>query len=396
MKLKLRRRRDAGDEGTTRGKLKSLLVMVAVLTLIVVGVTWLHAQSLIVYGASDTQFLTRPQMDFWRKSSVMIKGQRMPKPRIQVDPSKYELPFQQVSVGGSSSRLLTMKEKQAAAQKARSQRLKDRKEVRGKVYALESWFIPELQPVGLAVLFHDYGQSKADLLEVATEFHDLHFSVLMVDLRASGETEGREVSFGFLEARDVTQAVLKANDFVPAGGIKVIYGLGTGAAAVLKAASEKKLQADALIVEGVFDELRHFVDRRIDMTGISPALIGRLTMFWIGNSEEFDANRHNPVEYAQRIKIPTLVLQGAVDKQGSPKEAQRVAQALRTAVVTIPAAGRPIANTHSDDWYDAVRTFLATVPAAEPPPEAPLADEVPLETHPPEGDALEGMIDEPG
>ncbi|MGK0358552.1 MAG: alpha-beta hydrolase superfamily lysophospholipase [Bradymonadia bacterium] len=385
MKLKLRRRREAGDEGTTRGKAKVLLVVLLLLALAIVGVTWLHASSLVFYSAPDQTFQTRAQMEGVRKARVLLAGQPMPKPRIHVDPSKYEMPFQNVSVGGGSSRLLTAEEKRLAKRKATSQRRKDRKETRGKTYVLESWFIPNLQPAGLAVVFHDYGQSKADLLEVAAEFHDLHFSVLMVDLRASGETEGREVTFGFYEARDVAQAVLKANDFVPAGGIKIVYGIGTGAAAVLKAASEKKFQADALIVEGVFDELRHFVDRRIDLTGMSPALIGRLTMFWIGNSEDFVATAHNPVDYAKRVTLPTLVLHGAVDEQSTLSEATRVAKALKTSVVSIRGAGRPIANTHSDAWYDAVKTFVGTVPL-------PTLD-APLEDLPMEGDPLEGLID---
>lgn len=389
MKLKLRRRRDASDEGTARGKAKALFVILLLLSLAVVLVTYLHARALIKYGAPDQSFQTRAQMNWSRKTRVLLGGQHMPKPRIHVDPSKYELPFQQVSVGGRSSRLLTVEEKRRAERKAKRLSRKNRKETRDKTYVLESWFIPDLQPAGLAVLFHDYGQSKADLLEVAAEFHDLHFSVLMVDLRASGETEGREVTFGAYEARDVAQAVLKANDFVPAGGIKVVYGVGTGAAAVLKAAAEKKLQADALILEGVFDELRHFVDRRVDLTGISPALIGRLTMFWIGNSEDFDANAHNPVTYAQRVKLPTLVLHGAADTQGSLKEATRVANALKTRVVSIRGAGRPIADTHSDDWYDAVRRFIGEVP---PPTFEPEPGQ-PLEALPMEGDAVEDLID---
>ena len=383
MKLKLRRRRDASDEGTAGGKAKVLLVAMLLLSLVVVGITWKHARSLVFYSAPDQVFQPRAKMDTTRKIWVLLTGQQMPKPRIDVDPSKYELPFQQVSVGGSSSRLPTVEEKRIAERKAKSQRRKDLKETRGKTYVLESWFIPDLNPAGLAVLIHGYGQSKADLIEVAAEFHDLHFSVLLVDLRATGETEGREVTFGFYEARDVAQAVLKANDFVPAGGIKIVYGIGTGAAAILKAASEKKFQADALIVEGVFDELRHFVDRRIDMTGIAPALIGRLAMFWIGNSEEFNANAHNPVDYAKRIKLPTLVLHGSADTQSTLKEATRVAQALGTSAVSIKGAGRPIANTHSDDWYDAVKTFVAQIPK-------PSVDE-PLEELP-EGD-LEGLID---
>lgn len=362
MKLKLRLRRNAGDEGTARSKIKVLVVALLLITAVITVITYMHARNLIMYGPKDQELVPRAKMGLPKKIKTMLVGQSLPKPSGIVDPSKYELPFQQVGIGGASSRILSAEEKRRLERRKRSRRRKDRKEERNKVYTLESWFIPDLEPRGLAVLFHDYGQSKADLIDVAAEFHDLHFSVLMVDLRASGETDGHEATFGYYEARDVAQAVLKANDFTPAGGIKVVYGIGTGAAAILRAAAEKKLQADALILEGVFDELRHFVDRRIKLTGMSPALIGAFVTLWIGRSEEFDARSHNPVAYARKVKIPTLILQGGKDLQGSKKEADRVAAALKTKAVLIPGAGRPIPTTKSDEWFDTVQPFLAKIP----------------------------------
>lgn len=362
MKLKLRRRRRAGDEGAGSA-LKRLLVIVFLLAAAVTLMTYTHARTLVMYGARDVEVTPRSKMSLGSKVWVMLTGQTQPKPRGIVDPSKYELPFQQVGIGGASSRILSAEEKRQLERRKRSLRRKDKKkQTHERVYVLESWFVPDLEPRGLAVLFHDYGQSKADLIDVAAEFHDLHFSVLLVDLRASGETEGHETTFGFYEARDVAQAVLKANDFTPAGGIKVVYGVGTGAAAILKAAADKSLQADALILEGVFDELRHFIDRRIERTGLSAALFGYLVTLWVGSSENFKPADHKPVAYARKVQIPTLVLQGGQDPDGSKAEADRVAAALKTKAVVIPKAGRPIPTTQPEAWFDTVQPFLAKIP----------------------------------
>lgn len=369
MKLKLRLRRRAGDEKSS-GAIKKLLIFLIVMSLFGTLVTYLHARALISYGPKDQEVLAPNEMGI----GSMLFGRQIPKPTGISDPSKYELPYQHVTIGGSNTRIYTEEEKRQQRRRQRSKRRKLSKADPDQVYALESWFIPELHPAGLAVLFHDYGQCKADLIEVAAEFHDLHFSVLMVDLRASGETEGREATFGYRESRDVTQALLKANDFTPAGGIKVVYAIGTGAAAVLKAASEKKIQADAIILEGVFDTLRHFVDRRIKITGMAPVLIGWLTTAWIRYSENFKGEHHDPVQYAKRVKIPTLILHGDRDKQGSKAEADAVAQALGGRAVVIKGGGRPIPNLKSDEWFDVVSAFLNKVP--RPTFEAPEADEI--------------------
>lgn len=366
MKLKLRLRRRAGDEGTATGRLKTWLFIVVLIGMFGTIVTYLHARALIWYGPKDQAVVTPEEMGTTDRLLGMLFGQQIPKPTGVSDPSKYELPYQHVTIGGSSTRIYSEEEKRRqkrlAKKRSRSLRKKDKEHDPKKVYALESWFIPELHPAGLAVLFHDYGQNKADLIDVAAEFHDLHFSVLMVDLRASGATEGRETTFGFHEARDVAQAVLKANDFTPAGGIKVVYGIGTGAAAVLKAASEKKLQADALILEGVFDTMRHFVDRRIKLTGMAPVLIGWATTWWIGHSEDFQARKHNPIDYAKTVKIPTLILQGDRDPMGVVAEAEAVARVLQTKAVVIKGGGRPIPNAKKDEWFDIVDAFLKKIP----------------------------------
>lgn len=363
MKLKLRLRRRAGDEGTAGGKIKVILVIVLLLGLLGTVITWMHARSLIQYGPKDSAYTPVAERPLSGRIWAMLFGQTVPKPTGVADPSKYELPYQLVTIGGPNTRIYSEDEKRRwRERREQRQPKKDRIEDRNQPIPLRAWFIPELQPRGLAVLFHDYGQSKADLIEVAAEFHDLHFSVLMVDLRASGESPGRETTFGFYEARDVAQVMTKANDFTPAGGIKVIYAIGTGAAAVLKAASEKKLEADGMILEGVFDTMRHFVERRIKATGMSPVLISWATTWWIGHSEDFAARTHNPIEYARKVRIPALVLHGDRDPEGRKAEADAVAQVLNGRSVVIKGAGRPIANSKSDAWFDAVSRFVDAIP----------------------------------
>jgi len=343
-----------GDEEVTLLRRVGCVVQLAALvTLVGLLVTYLHARSLVLYGPVDQPFEQLSDMSFLRRVGVFLSGHQRPRPQNLRTPGDLELLFRRVEISGENP----------------GQRL-------------DAWFLPHEHPEGLAIVLHDYGQSKADLLEVAVEFHDLRFAVFMPDLRASGDSEGQETSFGWHEADDLVRVALRANDYQPAGGLRVIYGLGSGAAAALRAVAELKLEADALILEGVYADLLDVFSGYIGATSMMTWPVARISRFWAGYTMGFPAAQLKPVVYAAQVSVPTLLLVGREDTEGmAVGEDEGAAHLVEKALagpreLRVVPGGRPIARTQPEAWFEAVQTFLARVP---PHAESPLpADTAPM------------------
>src|SRR5262249_3495643 len=124
----------------------------------------------------------------------------------------------------------------------------------GRGVPVEAWFVPAPSARGTVVLFHGHAASKDSQLREAKVFHAMGLNALLVDFYGSGGSAGRETSIGFYEALDVAKAFDYARGLPHAGPV-VLYGASMGAAAILKAVADQKLEPAALILECPFDSL---------------------------------------------------------------------------------------------------------------------------------------------
>jgi uncharacterized protein len=102
--------------------------------------------------------------------------------------------------------------------------------------ALAGWYSPGTNRKAV-ILVHGLGASKAALLEHAVPFKTAGFGILMIDLRAHGESGGDICNFGTMEALDVLGGIdyLIACPDVDHDKIGAV-GISIGAQAVLRAA----------------------------------------------------------------------------------------------------------------------------------------------------------------
>jgi len=122
--------------------------------------------------------------------------------------------------------------------------------------ALSGWYAPSRD--GLAVLFvHGLGATRAQFLGPAAALAARGTGVLLFDLRAHGESQGRRTSLGRLEQRDVAAAVAF---LAGRPEVRRIAGVGFsvgGMALALEAADDPRVAAVALV--GAFDSLEAMV-----------------------------------------------------------------------------------------------------------------------------------------
>lgn len=130
---------------------------------------------------------------------------------------------------------------------------------------LATWFVPSVPaPSAAVVIVHGLGGNRGSLLPTAAMLHDHDYAVLLLDLRAHGESGGEFKSFGYYEALGVLAAVdyLVANQGIPAARVGLI-GHSLGGAAVIRAASLRQAP-HPLIVVSTYQSLEAAIDDAFD------------------------------------------------------------------------------------------------------------------------------------
>jgi hypothetical protein len=173
------------------------------------------------------------------------------------------------------------------------------------------------------LMFHGYAACKAGLLPESKALHELGYAILLVDFHGSGGSGGSDTSVGFAEAEDVAAAVAYARRRWRQRPL-LLYGQSMGSAAVLRAIAIHGVNAQAIMLECPFDRLLSTVENRFTAMGLPSFPFARLLVFWGGVQCGFPAFTHNPVDYAQHVQCPVLLLHGRQDQRVSAAQAQRI------------------------------------------------------------------------
>jgi alpha-beta hydrolase superfamily lysophospholipase len=225
---------------------------------------------------------------------------------------------------------------------------------------LEAWFVPHPAPSGIVLLFHGYNACKAKLLPEARCFYDLGYSCFLVDFPGCGGSAGDTTTIGFLEADDVARAADHVRRTWP--GLPVfLFGQSMGAAAVLRALALHRIEPEAVILESPFDRLLTTVKARFATMGVPSFPAAHLMVFWGGLQRGYNAFRHNPVDYACRVRCPVLLLHGRDDRRVRCREAEAVFAALAGDKEMQYFGGlghESFAAQRPDEWKGYVAAFL--------------------------------------
>lgn len=165
--------------------------------------------------------------------------------------------------------------------------------------ALDAWWVPAPEPRASLLFFHGNAGNISHRLESIAQFHRLGLSVLIVDYRGYGRSEGRPSEAG--TALDARAAWQWLRDVVSEPDEIVVFGrsLGAAVAAELAASLEQQQAAPAaVILESPFRSV--------------PALAQQLYPFlpvrWLARIDY-------PVEtYVTQISAPLLVIHSHDDE----------------------------------------------------------------------------------
>jgi alpha-beta hydrolase superfamily lysophospholipase len=226
---------------------------------------------------------------------------------------------------------------------------------------LEAWRIPYYgEPQGTVLLFPGNGGNKAhQLMWPAGKFHQMGYHTLMVDFRGQGGSSGNSATMGLREAEDVAAAMAHAEQI----GLPrpyVLYGVSAGSVAVMKAVDDG-LQPDAAILEMPFAHFMKAVKSRMKAQDFPTTGVAELLVFWGSVQHGVNGFFHNPVNYAQSMSMPTLILQGENDRWTTLEEIDEIYDNLPGAkeLVIFPNTGHSLLVTVDETlWSQSIRDFL--------------------------------------
>jgi pimeloyl-ACP methyl ester carboxylesterase len=226
---------------------------------------------------------------------------------------------------------------------------------------ISGWLIKNDSTRDAAILFHGHGSQKGSLIDQARYLRSLGYSILLIDFRAHGDSDGTTCTVGYNE----TEEVKTAFEFMREKGYEkiVLYGSSMGAAAVIKAVRDYQLDAHKLILEMSFGSLPDAVKGRMRIMGLPGSPLSQMLTFWGGVEHGYWAFNFSPCDYATELKMPVLVQWGDKDLRVQRYETECIYNNLggqKKMVVYEGAGHQSLYKYDALKWEGEVSAFLKT------------------------------------
>jgi uncharacterized protein len=192
---------------------------------------------------------------------------------------------------------------------------------------LAGWWVPGNAPSRAVVLVSGIEGDKSDrhVVKTASVYAGVGYSVLMIDLRAQGRSEGERVTMGYKEVGDVRGALLWLNERGFAPGEVVLHGFSLGGATVLRAAPQSGVAS--VVEESAYADLPLILRQQLPKVSGLPSLftpaIFLMGKLFLG----IDPWAVRPEEDARRLcekGIPLLIIHSTHDETVSFEHARRI------------------------------------------------------------------------
>jgi pimeloyl-ACP methyl ester carboxylesterase len=206
---------------------------------------------------------------------------------------------------------------------------------------------------GTVVYLHGIADNRTSAAGTVERFGRRGFDVVAYDSRAHGDSDGGACTYGFFEKEDLRRVL----DTLDPGPI-VLVGTSLGAAVALQEAARDP-RVTAVVAAETFSDLRTVATERAPFFFTS-SIIERA--FPLAERQgRFQVDAVSPVAAAGAIRIPVLLIHGAVDKDTPPNHSQRVFAALAGPKRLILVPGARHNEALRDSWGDVERWLDETL-----------------------------------
>ncbi len=166
-----------------------------------------------------------------------------------------------------------------------------------KSITLKGWLFQAKRSDRAVIIVHSYGKNRLEYgietVDLIKELLNKNYSVLAFDLRNSGESGGKDTTFGYNEKNDVLAAIKYMNS----QGYKniTLLGFSTGASASILASSESK-SVDAVIADSPYADLEKYLSGNLNvLTGLPAFPFNKAITFAIKTTGGIEIEKASPV-----------------------------------------------------------------------------------------------------
>lgn len=222
----------------------------------------------------------------------------------------------------------------------------------------------------IELMFHGYrGSAERDLPGGVQRCFKLGRSVLMVDQRCSGNSQGHTITFGIYEHRDCLKWVdFMVDHFGP--DVKIILtGISMGASTVLMAA-DKPLPENVIgiLADCGFSSPKEIIQKVIAQMGLPVGLAYPFVKLGARLYGHFDLESGSPIEAVKHARVPVIFFHGE-DDDFVPCDMSRAMFAVcssKKRLVTVPGAGHGLSYPIAPEVYlQALRSFFGPQASAK-------------------------------
>ena len=175
---------------------------------------------------------------------------------------------------------------------------------------------------GAVLLLHAVRKDRRQMQDRAMFLNRLGYSVLLIDLQAHGESTGKRVTFGALEAQGVKAALAYLKRNLPGERIGVI-GVSLGAASVVLSKPGRSI--DALVIEVMYPTIEEATANRMSMyMGPPGAWLAPLMVAQLPLRTGVEADQLRPIEAVKSLASPVFVIGGTTDRHTPEAETRRI------------------------------------------------------------------------
>ena len=227
---------------------------------------------------------------------------------------------------------------------------------------LHAYLLPQGDCRRFVIVCHGYRAHAASTAHYARHLYESGASLLLIDARAHGESEGRSIGMGWPERLDVLDWIAELNRRYDAPRI-ALFGVSMGGATVLNAAGEDLPENVRCIVSdcayvSLRDEFLHQLRRFYHLPGLFLYLSDPLCRLLAGYSPLRDGDGCAQLALCKR---PVLLIHGGADDFVPPEMLQRAWAVLPgpKEKLIVPGAGHAeSALVDPARYWEAVDGFL--------------------------------------
>lgn len=165
-----------------------------------------------------------------------------------------------------------------------------------------------------AILCHGYTSKGLDMLPQAQGYYQAGYSLLLPDLRAHGESEGRHIGMGWMDRLDMVKWIDQVLAYQPDARI-VLHGVSMGGATVMMTAGEDLPDNVRAVVSdcGFSDMWTLFSYQLKGIFGLPPFPLMHAADLFARLLNGFSMREGSAVAQLKKARVPVLFIHGEQD-----------------------------------------------------------------------------------